>query len=107
MINDSLALLAVLGSVVGIIGTALGIGGFFIGRREKAKNEGQSEGAVSTSVSQVTANQEIIKAEQIANTKLLYEMLGRLKSMENRVDNIDQRVIGLNQRATTFEARKD
>ena len=84
--------------LISIIGCAVAVATFFIGRTTAAKTAGKQDGTMLTEIGYIKANTDEIKAEQKEQRKTNSEYAQRLtaveesaKSAHKRIDEIERR----------------
>ena len=84
--------------LISVIGCAVAVGTFFIGRTTAAKSAGKQDGTMLTEIGYIKANTDEIKAEQKEQRKTNSEYAQRLtaveesaKSAHKRIDEIERR----------------
>ena len=84
--------------LIAIIGCALSVGTFFIGRTSAAKTDGKEAGTMQSDLGYVKSGIDDIKAEQREQRKMNTQLFERLtaveescKSAHKRLDEIERR----------------
>lgn len=78
--------------LISLIGLALSVGTFFIGRTTAAKSAGKQDGTMLTEIGYIKANTDEIKAEQKEQRKTNSEYAQRLTAVEESAKSAHKRI---------------
>lgn len=84
--------------LISIIGAAVAVGTFFIGRLTAAKTSGKQDGTMLTEIGYIKANTDEIKAEQKEQRKTNSEYAQRLTAVEESAKSAHKRIDELERR---------